>query len=221
MHLEKLLVVRYHDCQEFQNIMFHPIPERMLNRMKQLERQDAIDRQDGTPKSRRLRQITPETGRFLALVAASAPPGKWVEIGTSAGYSALWLALAAMETGRKVITYDVDPAKIGLARETFSLAGVDDWVDPVEADARQQLPALEDISFCFIDTEKELYLDCYELAVPRMVPGGILLADNAIDHYEVLAAFLEHVMQDERVDALVVPIGKGNLMCRKRHKEAV
>jgi len=195
--------------------MFNPIPERVLNRMRQLERQDAADRLDGTPTSRRLRQISPETGRFLALLAASAPPGKWVEIGTSAGYSTLWLALAAMETGRKVITFDVDPAKVALARETFRLAGVEDWVEPVEADARQQLPALEDISLCFIDTEKELYLDCYELVVPRMVVGGILVADNAISHRVELAAFLKRVMQDNRVDALVVPIGMGNLLCRK------
>lgn len=196
--------------------MFNPIPERVLNRMRQLERQDAADRLDGTPTSRRLRQISPETGRFLALLAASAPPGKWVEIGTSAGYSTLWLALAAMETGRKVITFDVDPAKVALARETFRLAGVEDWVEPVEADARQQLPALEDISLCFIDTEKELYLDCYELVVPRMVVGGILVADNAISHREELAALLERVMRDKRVDALVVPIGMGDLLCRKR-----
>jgi len=196
--------------------MFNPIPERMLNRMRQLERQDEADRLDGTPVSRRLRQISPETGRFLALLAASAPPGKWVEIGTSAGYSTLWLALAAMETGHNVITFDVDPAKVELARETFRLAGVEGWVEPVEADARQQLPALEGISFCFIDTEKELYLDCYELAIPRLVAGGILVADNAISHRVELAAFLERVMQDNRVDALVVPIGMGNLLCRKR-----
>ena len=196
--------------------MFNPIPERVLNRMRQLERQDAADRLDGTPISRRLRQISPETGRFLALLAALAPPGKWVEIGTSAGYSTLWLALAAMETGRKVITFDVDPAKVALARETFRLAGVEDWVEPVEADARQQLPSLEDVSLCFIDTEKELYLDCYELVVPRMVVGGILVADNAISHREELAALLERVMRDKRVDALVVPIGMGDLLCRKR-----
>jgi caffeoyl-CoA O-methyltransferase len=196
--------------------MFHPIPERILSRMKQLERQDEADRLDSTPVSRRLRQIPSETGRFLALLAASAPPGKWVEIGTSAGYSTLWLSLAAMETGHKVITFDVDPAKVALARETFRLAGVENWVEPVEADARQQLPGLNEISFCFIDLEKELYLDCYELVVPRMVAGGILVADNAISHQEGLATFLERVMQDKRVDALVVPIGKGDLLCRKR-----
>jgi predicted O-methyltransferase YrrM len=188
----------------------------MLDRMKQMERQDAAERLDGTPRSRRLRQITPDTGRFLALQAAAAPRGKWVEVGTSAGYSTLWLSLAAMETDHKVITYDIDPAKIELARETFRQAEVEAWVEPVCADARQQLPALEGISFCFIDTEKELYLDCYELAVPRMVPGGLLIADNTSSHYEELAPFIDHAMQDERVDALVVPIEKGVLLCRKR-----
>jgi predicted O-methyltransferase YrrM len=183
--------------------------------MRQLERLDAADRLDGTPRSRRLRQIPPETGRFLALLAASAPPGRWVEIGTSAGYSTLWLALAAMETGCKVTTFDVDAAKVRLARETFRMAGVEAWVEPVEADARQQLPAMEGFSFCFIDAEKELYLDCYELVIPRMVPGGILVADNAISHYDDLASFLDRVTQDNRVDALVVPIGKGDLLCRK------
>ena len=199
--------------------MFHPIPERILNLMKQMERQDAAERLDGTPRSRRLRQVTPETGRYLALQAAMAPRGKWVEVGTSGGYSTLWLALAAMETDQKVITYDVDPAKIEIARETFRQAGVESWVEPVCADARQQLPALEGISFCFIDTEKELYLDCYELVIPRMVPGGILVADNTISHYEELASFIEYVMQDERVDALAVTIEKGVLLCRKRGKE--
>jgi len=71
-----------------------------------------------------------------------------------------------METGCKVTTFDVDAAKVRLARETFRMAGVEAWVEPVEADARQQLPAMEGFSFCFIDAEKELYLDCYELVIP-------------------------------------------------------
>jgi predicted O-methyltransferase YrrM len=184
--------------------------------MKQLERQDTADRLDGTPRSRRLRQIRPETGRFLALLAASAPAGKLVEIGTSAGYSTLWLSLAARETGRQVTTFEIDPAKVKLASETFRQAGVEDWVDLVAADARQVLPEMDGIAFCFLDVEKELYTDCYEIAVPRLVAGGLLVADNAISHHEELASFIEHVRQDERVDAVMVPIEKGELVCRKR-----
>ena len=75
--------------------MFHDLPEAIQEQMTALEEIDAQDRQDGTPQVKRLRQIPPATGKFLAFIAASAPEGAWLEIGTSAGYSALWLSLAA------------------------------------------------------------------------------------------------------------------------------
>jgi caffeoyl-CoA O-methyltransferase len=80
--------------------VFHDIPEPMLARMAQLEETDARDRTDGTARLERLRQVPREVGRFVALLAAGAPAGRWVEIGTSAGYSTLWLALAAARSGR-------------------------------------------------------------------------------------------------------------------------
>ncbi len=67
--------------------MFHNIPKPIRDRMEFLEETDTRDRQDGTPRLERLRQIPPKTGRLLALMAASAPQGEFVEIGTSAGYS--------------------------------------------------------------------------------------------------------------------------------------
>jgi predicted O-methyltransferase YrrM len=183
--------------------------------MKTLETLDAIDRQDGTPRARRLRQITPDTGRFIALLAASSPTGAWVEIGTSAGYSTMWLTLAARQAGYKVTSYEIDPAKIKLARETFLEAQVEEFVELIEGDARLQLGQIGPIAFCFLDAEKEIYTECYELVVPRLVEGGFIVADNAISHQEDLADFIEHVKRDERVDALVVPVGKGEVVCRK------
>jgi predicted O-methyltransferase YrrM len=66
--------------------MFHDVPEWIHQTMEELERRDAIDRVDATAMLDRLRQIPPQTGQFLALLAASAPKGSWIEIGTSAGY---------------------------------------------------------------------------------------------------------------------------------------
>lgn len=71
--------------------MFHTISPAMQAQMQRLEQIDAQDRLDGTPRTQRLRQIPAETGQFLAILAASAPPGHLIEIGTSAGYSTLWL----------------------------------------------------------------------------------------------------------------------------------
>ena len=195
--------------------MFHSIPEPILARMKYLEAIDARDREDGTPRLDRLRQIPPETGRFIGLLASMAPPGRFVEIGASAGYSTLWLALACRLAGRKITTYEVLDEKVDLALETFRVSGVEDVVDLVHADALPHLPEVRDIAFCFLDAEKEVYGACYDLVIPNLVPGGILVADNAINHEETLRPMLDRALSDSRVDALVVPIGKGELVCRK------
>ncbi|MEW5925746.1 MAG: O-methyltransferase, partial [Candidatus Zixiibacteriota bacterium] len=79
--------------------MFPNIPDTILTQMRRLEEIDKRDRTDGTPKLERLRQVPRETGMFLAIMAANAPDGTMIEIGTSAGYSTLFLALACREKG--------------------------------------------------------------------------------------------------------------------------
>ncbi len=196
--------------------MFESISPAMLSRMRELEAIDLLDRTDGTPRSKRLRQIPPEVGKFLALLAASVPTGRIIEIGASAGYSTLWLALAAGATGRRATTFEIDAAKVELARATFATAGVADLIDLVPGDARKHLSEYSGIGFCFLDADKDIYQPCYELLLPRMVPGGILVADNAISHAADVRPLLDRAMSDDRVDAVLVPIGSGELLCRKR-----
>ncbi len=196
--------------------MFDKITSEMKTRMDYLEGIDAADRKDGTPRLKRLRQIPPETGRFIALLASNCPTGDFIEIGTSAGYSSMWISLACMERGIRLKTFEILPEKIKLARETFELARINRYVELIEGDALKHIGSLNNISFCFLDVEKEVYQECYELVVPRLVKGGILVADNAINHYETLKPMLEKALADSRVDSLVVPIGKGELVCRKR-----
>jgi predicted O-methyltransferase YrrM len=196
--------------------MFHDIPDSMSLAMRALEDRDAIDRVDGTAQLDRLRQIPPETGRFIALLAASSPPGSWVEIGTSAGYSSLWLALACRERAQILTTFEVLETKATMASATFASAQVNDVITLVHGDFLDFVGQLGDISFCFLDAEKNIYGQCYEAVVPRLVPGGLLVADNAINHLVTLAPMIDAALVDPRVDALVVPVGKGELVCRKR-----
>ncbi len=195
--------------------MFNKIPESIKMRMEYLEDLDTKDRIDETPRMERLRQIPPETGRFISILAASAPKGEFLEIGTSAGYSALWIALACILNGNRLITFEILKDKAELARETFAFTDLKDIVEIIEGDARDYISSYKNISFCFLDAEKEVYEDCYDLMIPNMVKGGILVADNAINHYETLKPMLDKALVDERVDALIVPIGKGELVCRK------
>lgn len=195
--------------------MFHNIPEKVRNRMKVLENLDSIDRNDGTPRLKRLRQIPPETGKFLSLLASSAPRGKFIEIGTSAGYSTLWIALACKLRGNVVTTFEILEEKVKLAKETFVETDMGQFIDLIIGDARDYLKDYANIAFCFLDAEKEIYEECYDLVIPNMVEGGFLIADNAINHYETLKPIIDKALADHRVDALIIPIGKGELLCRK------
>jgi len=195
--------------------MFHEIPEVIKRRMEYLEDRDRMDRIDNTSRMERLRQIPPETGKFLSILAASAPKGQFIEIGTSAGYSTLWIALACQHIGNTLTTFEILKEKADLARETFQMTNLGNIVELIEGDARNYLVNYKNIAFCFLDAEKEIYEECYNLVIPKMVKGGILVADNAINHYETLKPMLDRALADERVDALIVPIGKGELVCRK------
>jgi predicted O-methyltransferase YrrM len=196
--------------------MFHDIPEVVQARMAALKERGIQDRKDGTPRIQRLREVPLEVGRFLAILAAGSPAGRWVEIGTSAGYSTLWLALASRETGRRVTTFEILEWKVELARETFAVAEVEDVVELVHADVREGIAGVEGIAFAFLDSEKEDYLDLYELVVPKLVPGGLLVADNVADFHDEVQPMLDRAEADERVDAVVVPLLTGQLLARRR-----
>ena len=195
--------------------MFHNIPKAIVNQMRRLEELDALDREDGTPRSQRLRQIPPVTGKFLALLCASAPKGGVLEVGTSGGYSSLWLSLACNARGDHLTTFEISEEKIARANETFELAEVGYQIQLIHGDAREVINGYRDVAYCFLDAEKEIYLDIYEKVVTNLVPGGILAADNVINHADTLADFIAQAEDDPRVDALIVPVGKGILVCRK------
>ena len=198
--------------------LFTEIPKPILDRMAYLEERDARDRQDGTPNLKRLRQVPPEVGMLLALLAASAPRGQMLEIGTSAGYSALWLSLACKPRGDKLVTFELLHDKADLARETFAKAQVEEYIELVNGDARSHLKDYDELAFCFLDCEKEMYAEIYPLVAPRLLPGGLLLADNVISHKQHLAGFVQMARKDKTVDAAVLPVGLGLLVCTKREK---
>ena len=195
--------------------MFHNIPLAITKQMQALEEIDARDRQDGTPRIKRLRQIPPETGKVLAFLAAGAPKGAWLEIGTSAGYSALWLSLAARQCGEKLITFELLPDKIKLAKDTIKKAAVGDVVELVHGDARGHVRDYAEVAFCFLDCEKEMYLDFFELITPNLVPGGLFVVDNVINHEENIRPMLDKAFADTSMDSVIIPVGNGLLACRK------
>ena len=118
-------------------------------------------------------------GRLLRILSESTNAKNVVEIGTSNGYSALWLCLGLKNTGGKLTTHEIDHETAELARANFKKAGVENIVTVVEGDAHQTVARLkEPIDILFIDADKAGYPDYLKQLLPLVRPGGLILADN-------------------------------------------
>jgi caffeoyl-CoA O-methyltransferase len=118
-------------------------------------------------------------GRLLRILAESTNAKNVVEIGTSNGYSGLWICLGLRATGGKLITHEIDHDTVLLARANFKRAGVEDLVTVVEGDAHRTVAQLkEPIDILFIDADKPGYPDYLKQLLPLVRPGGLILADN-------------------------------------------
>jgi predicted O-methyltransferase YrrM len=185
--------------------------------LRRLEGEDSVDRADGTPSERRLRSVTPEVGRFLHLLVKLMGAREILEVGTSGGYSTIWLASAARETNGRVTTLELLPAKIERARHNLAAAGLQDIITIVEGDAHQTITTLEGpFDLVFLDAEKEFYLDFLEPLVRLLRPGGVLIADNLLSHAEALTPFRQAAESHPELECILIPIPRGELLARKR-----
>jgi caffeoyl-CoA O-methyltransferase len=118
-------------------------------------------------------------GRMLRLLTEAVGARNVVEIGTSTGYSGLWLSLALLNTGGKLTTFEFDPRRAAMARKHFEKAGVSPLITIVEGDAHANVSRLkEPIDVLFIDADKEGYVDYLNQLLPLVRPGGLILAHN-------------------------------------------
>ncbi len=163
-----------------------------------------------TERPRRMLNITPDTGRLLWILVRALRATRILEVGTSNAYSTIWLADAARATGGRVVTLERDPNKVRLARENLGRAGVAEWVEVREGPAAESLAALPGpFDFVFLDADRSSYRAYLELAVPRLVPGGLLVADNVVSHRSELEDFLARVKAHPGLMSVTVPVGKG------------
>ena len=118
-------------------------------------------------------------GRMLRLLTEALNAKSVVEIGTSTGISGMWFSMALEKTGGKLTTFELDPKRIALAREHFKKAGVEKLITLVEGDAHQNITKITGpVDVVFIDAEKEGYVDYLNKMLPKVRPGGLILAHN-------------------------------------------
>lgn len=135
---------------------------------------------DEMVRQRRTYLSVPMTdGRALRVLTEALDAKHVVEIGTSTGYSGLWICLALQNTGGRLTTYEIDRQRAAMAREHFQQAGVEKMVTIVEGDAHELVTQLKGpIDLVFIDADKEGYVDYLNKLLPLLRPGGLILAHN-------------------------------------------
>ncbi|HEY6361090.1 MAG TPA: class I SAM-dependent methyltransferase [Vicinamibacterales bacterium] len=165
----------------------------------------------------RLLNITPDTGAFLAVLLRACRARRILEIGTSNGYSTLWLAAAARATGGRVTTVELQPAKAALARATFARASAIAPITIEVADAGEVLAraAPGEWDFIFLDADRGHYAGWWPDLRRALAPGGLLVVDNAVSHAAEVAPLIALVTADAELVSVLVPIGKGEFVaCR-------
>jgi predicted O-methyltransferase YrrM len=154
-----------------------------------------------------------DTGRLLNALVKGAGATLILELGTSFGYSTVWLAEAARETGGTVVSIETHPVKRDYALEQLTSVGLDSIVDLRLGDAVELLHTLDGpFDFVLLDLWKELYVSCFDLMLPRLADGALIVADNMIlpeIFHEDAEAYRRHVRATGRFDSILLPIDEG------------
>jgi len=174
----------------------------------------------GTNLDELLLSVGREAGMLLHLLATGAQSKRILELGTSYGYSTVWLAAAARTTGGKVQSCELRDFKIEHARQALTRAGLSSRVEFYAGDCLETLKTLPGpFDFVLLDVWKDLYLPCFELLHPKLAPGAIVAADNMLLPEIVrpqAEAYRRRVREVGDLDSVLLDVGNGVEISRKR-----
>lgn len=162
----------------------------------------------------RYRNIEPDSALFLAMQIRIQQSKTILEIGTSTGYSTLWLANAAQNTQGHVTTLEIDPSRTAQAQHYAQELALDDVIDFWVGDAQKFLEKSTDqYDFILLDAERDAYVGYWAYLKNMIHPqGGVLIVDNVISHAAEVKSFIELAKNDGRFITMTLSIGAGLFM---------
>ena len=185
------------------------LDDRVRSVLARMEAEDAADREKDLPVSERSLAVGPDSGRLLFALVAPNAGCEVLEIGGSRGYSTMWLASAARILGGRVVTLERETGKVETWRRNIADAGLEEWAELVEGDAKETLPELDDgFDVVFLDAWKDDYELLFGLARTKLDPGGIVVADN-VTTSSTVEAYAAARQADPTLVSVTVPIGHG------------
>ena len=156
--------------------------------------------------------IAPSEGEHLSNLVQKLKAQRVLEIGTSNGYSAIWLALGLREAGGQLVTLEINRCRYSLAQNNFKAAGIDGLIDSRLADALEEVPKLEGpFDLVFIDADKQDYGKYLEMVLPKVSSGGVIAAHNVTDMASQLQDFLETIQTHPELRTEIVSVGPSGL----------
>jgi predicted O-methyltransferase YrrM len=184
------------------------LDDRVRAVLTRLEEEDDRERAAGVPDVERSLAVGPESGRLLFALVAPNAGCEVLEIGGSRGYSTIWLAAAARILGGRVVSLELDPRKIEAWHRNIADAGLGEWAELLEGDAKEILPALEEgFDVVFLDAWKDDYETYFDIARTKLEPGAVVVADNV--SFATVKAYAERRQADPTLVSVTVPIGHG------------
>ncbi|MGP5307455.1 O-methyltransferase [Vreelandella alkaliphila] len=168
-------------------------------------------------RPRRMLNITRDTGEFLSVLTQATNAKRVLEIGTSNGYSTLWLAQAAQKISGHVTTVELAEYKFDLAATNFERSGLSDYITSLQCEAGKLLESVEDSSFdlLFLDSNRSEYVQLWPNIKRLLKGGGLLVVDNATSHADEMASFVALVSADPDFATCTVPVGNGQFMATR------
>ncbi|MDV9042774.1 O-methyltransferase [Stenotrophomonas sp. RAC2] len=165
-------------------------------------------------RGRRMLNITPDTGAFLSVLVRFGNARRVLEIGTSNGYSTLWLAEAAAAIDGHVTTLEFAGDKVAMAQATFARSGLGEHIALVHGDAGRWLAQAGDasIDLLFLDSDRGQYAGWWPQLRRVLRPGGLLVVDNATSHAEEMQPLRVLLDADPDFSSSLVPVGNGELL---------
>lgn len=178
--------------------------------LAELEEAGRLNDEREQERSKKMLNLEPETAKFISILLRSSRRTRLLEIGTSNGYSTIWLAWAMRVTGGHVTSIDRSAEKHRLADESLRRAGLRELVDLRQGDATSIVADLSGPFDCvFFDADRLSAPAQLSLLFPKLTPDALLLADNALSHPEEIAGYLAAVTARSDFDYMVIPVGKG------------
>lgn len=141
-----------------------------------------------------------------------------IEVGTSNGYSGIWLGKALKKTGGKLSTIEFYDKRLDIAKDNFEKCGVSDIITTLKGDAAtilEHLPENYKVDFVFVDANKRQYVDFFRLIDPHLIKGGYIACDNIISHSEKVQTFLEAIDNNVNYENVILPLPAGLSLGKK------